>query len=587
MKTFTKWSILAIGFLTILLIIITVSPVQAQDERESGAIWTTRNDCGEETQNVNHFQHVDWIYINGAGFSTDEERPWYIMGQPGQASTDPGVNVAEGFVTPVSGAFCFAAYQVANDDAGEYKYGVAQKHDNYQVEPGEASFNYSIGAYIWSVGGGSQRAVTLTITGASVIFVRSGDGTYGPYTSSQTINLPAGNYSYTWEATLGNEGSGAGSFTIDPCPAGSASASPGTCEWDGEVSTTDVEIFTENASLTLTGPGGIIGTYIAYTVVPDLAPGYYTYTWTALPGHSGAGSGSFTLIDCEPSKADAAVDVGVCFWDEQESKSYFLATLTLHNAALTIGGQTYTESSDIKLVAGSYHYTWVATGDAVGSGDGDISVEGCEPASVNVVVGACDWIDETSITPVTLTINGATLTLFAVDGGSVEIDVYGPGVHVINLPTGVYSYTWVADEDFVGSGSGRFETLYCEPGKSDAGISIGACTYSDGKSLTLVSISINNAIFTIDGQTFSENAELKLSPGNYPYAWEAKDEDFQGEGSGILTVGSCDPKEEDEDPDIPAGGNGPSLTISLTPALLTMSGVAIAWLLIKHRIKKI
>ncbi len=153
---------------------------------------------------------------------------------------------------------------------------------------------------------------------------------------------------------------------------------------------------------------------------------------------------------------------------------------------------------------------------------------------------------------------------------------------------GSYAYSWVANENFTGSGEGTFETLDCEPGKADATIIIGACTYDNEQSLTLVSIFVNGAVLTIDGQDYFEYAELKLEPGDYPYSWVAASKEFEGEGKGVLTVGSCDPKSsEDPSPDVAAGGSGPSLIITLTPALLTVAGVAIAWILIKHRIKNI
>ena len=596
MRKLTKWCFV-ICVLTMLLV-ASISTVGAQAAREPGSIWTTRNDCGDESQDVNHFNHGDWVYINGSGFNSAESRPWDITGQPGSA--DPSTTVASGTVVPVwenpeeenesqwTYGFCFQAYQIANDDAGEYKFGVGGKNDNYQVDPGVGSFDYSIGACTWTIDGGSQRVVSLTITGASVTIVRQGDGTYGPYTSSQSINLPAGNYTYSWVATLGNTGSGSGSFTVDPCPAASASAAPGACSWDGEFSKTDVFVTVNNASLTISGPGGPYGPYTTNTTVPGLLPGAYTYSWEALPGYSGSGSGSFTLIDCEPGKADVSVDIGACFWDEQGGKSYFYATLTLYNAELTIGGKTYSESGDIKLEAGSYHYTWVATGDNVGSGEGDVDVEGCEPATANVAVGGCSWVEMTSMTPVTITMHGALLDLYTDETVPVHIGQYGEGVSVVSLPPGVYFYTWAAEEDFVGSGRGEFTTLDCEPGKADAAINIGACTYNDGKSLTLVSITLSNAVLTIDGKEYFEFAELKLPPGKYAYSWEAVGEDFQGQGDGILEVGSCDPKHEDDpDPDVAAGGEGPSLIITLTPALLMMSGIALAWILIKHKVKQI
>jgi hypothetical protein len=45
---------------------LIVSQTQAQDN--SGAIWTTRNTCGNPDQNVNLYNVGETVYINGAGF---------------------------------------------------------------------------------------------------------------------------------------------------------------------------------------------------------------------------------------------------------------------------------------------------------------------------------------------------------------------------------------------------------------------------------------------------------------------------------------------------------------------------------------
>jgi len=75
----------------------------------AGAIWTTNGGCGDETQDVNHFQAGDHVYINGDGFGAGSYY-WYIKGQPGGASADPGIKVAEGtYTVGSSGAFCFHA----------------------------------------------------------------------------------------------------------------------------------------------------------------------------------------------------------------------------------------------------------------------------------------------------------------------------------------------------------------------------------------------------------------------------------------------------------------------------------------------
>ena len=31
------------------------------------AIWTTKDDCGDETQDANHYELLDMVYINGSG----------------------------------------------------------------------------------------------------------------------------------------------------------------------------------------------------------------------------------------------------------------------------------------------------------------------------------------------------------------------------------------------------------------------------------------------------------------------------------------------------------------------------------------
>jgi hypothetical protein len=100
-----------------------------------------------------------------------------------------------------------------------------------------------------------------------------------------------------------------------------------------------------------------------------------------------------------------------------------------------------------------------------------------------------------------------------------------------------------------------------------------------------VVITISNARLTINGKEYTENAEIKLTPGDYPYSWIAINDDYEGSGEGVVTVGTCTPKEY-PDPDVAAGGLGPSFIATIAPAVLTVSGLALAWVLIKNRIKK-
>ena len=99
----------------------------------SGVIWTTRDNCGENPQNENHFFVGEKVYINGENFAAGTYN-WTITGLP--SSCDDGIVVASGnYVVDSSGAFCFEAYTVNLDDCKEYQADFNGKHDNYHVNP--------------------------------------------------------------------------------------------------------------------------------------------------------------------------------------------------------------------------------------------------------------------------------------------------------------------------------------------------------------------------------------------------------------------------------------------------------------------
>lgn len=128
MKTKTSFAIV----LGILLCVVFAGIISAK----TGAIWTTLNDCGDSTQNVNEYAFGDIVYINGANFATGNYS-WDITGQPG--SSDPSTIVASGIreiivnVTNPDGEFCFPAYTIELYDDGVYKYNFNGKNDNYHV----------------------------------------------------------------------------------------------------------------------------------------------------------------------------------------------------------------------------------------------------------------------------------------------------------------------------------------------------------------------------------------------------------------------------------------------------------------------
>ncbi|MGV8141094.1 MAG: hypothetical protein ACP5NW_01480 [Candidatus Woesearchaeota archaeon] len=99
----------------------------------SGSIWTTSATCGAEQQDVNHYSVGEKVYINGNNFCKGSY-DWTITGQPGQASCDPKIIVAQGTqVVGSDGTFCIEAYTVINDDCGEYTVDFGKKNDNYRV----------------------------------------------------------------------------------------------------------------------------------------------------------------------------------------------------------------------------------------------------------------------------------------------------------------------------------------------------------------------------------------------------------------------------------------------------------------------
>lgn len=125
-----------IFFVLSIMVVFGLLLVPSVSAGKPGAIWTTKNDCGSEKQDVNHFSPGDTIYINGSGFDAGSYS-WQIRGQPGSSSGDPGQIVASRSVSVNgSGNFCFSAYTVKSDDWGEYAVKVGNKGDNYRV-PGQ------------------------------------------------------------------------------------------------------------------------------------------------------------------------------------------------------------------------------------------------------------------------------------------------------------------------------------------------------------------------------------------------------------------------------------------------------------------
>lgn len=126
---------LLVAVISLALLVSSAVAISVESQGGSGAIWTTKNDCGDEQQDVNEYDIGEVIYINGANFD-EGTYDWEIKGQPGQASCDPNQIVVSGdYTVDESGAFCFEAYTVEEGDCGVYKAKFSNKQDNYHVIP--------------------------------------------------------------------------------------------------------------------------------------------------------------------------------------------------------------------------------------------------------------------------------------------------------------------------------------------------------------------------------------------------------------------------------------------------------------------
>lgn len=128
----------ALGTISIILSLVMAFFPQTGAGAASGRIWTTENDCGDLSQDVNHYVTWEWVHINGSGFAAGDYI-WEIYGTPG--SDTPWTIATDSITIDATGNFCVRAHQVQPDEGGEYKVnltpvgGGPAKNDNYQVSP--------------------------------------------------------------------------------------------------------------------------------------------------------------------------------------------------------------------------------------------------------------------------------------------------------------------------------------------------------------------------------------------------------------------------------------------------------------------
>jgi hypothetical protein len=267
----------------------------------------------------------------------------------------------------------------------------------------------------------------------------------------------------------------------------------------------------------------------------NLKPGTYTYTWMAEPGYIGSGIGTIVIGDCTPVNASVSVSTGACSWT-QAAGPLTPVTLALTGVSLTINGVTYTSSQTINLPPGNYPYSWTALSGYSGSGSGTVVIGDCTPgnASASISQGACNWGQTTiSLTPVSIVLNHASLTINGVTYTASQI---------INLAPGSHPYNWTADPGYVGNGSGTLIVGDCIPSNNvSASISLGVCGWTrEAGSLTPVRLGLSNVSLTIHEVTYTTSQTINLAAGSYPYDWIAN-AGYTGSGSGTVVVGDCPP----------------------------------------------
>lgn len=438
----------------------------------------------------------------------------------------------------------------------------------YPPPPPSGSASATMGSCSWDPASGSLTSVDIAISNATV---HTG-GVAGDLTSSTTLHLTSGSYSFPWEADSGYQGSGTLTFSVSDCTPGygSVSSNPGSCSWTvaGD-SVTQVDITISNA---IVHTGAYYGDLTTSQTIA-LGPGSYSFPWEGSSGYLGTGTLSFTLSDCTPADASVSAVVGSCSWTAAGGSKTAI-DITISGAVVHTGTADLTSSTTLNLSSGHYEFAWEATAGFIGSGVLSFDVGDCIPpdASASAGVGTCSWTsDNGPITPVTITIEGAI----------VDAGVYGgflSSTTVLDLGAGNYSFPWAADSTHKGSGTLAFSVLDCTPGVASAIANIGTCSWNlQTGSSTSVEITILNATVHTGATLFGDltsSQTINLAPGTYSFPWGAQ-EGYFGSGTLDLTIGDCTLPAATADPTSIGECTWSAETGSTTPVTITILGASV------------
>ncbi len=160
-------------------------------------------------------------------------------------------------------------------------------------------------------------------------------------------------------------------------------------------------------------------------------------------------------------------------------------------------------------------------------------------AQVSVSPGTCQWIEESSVTTVTVTISGEATVTITGPGGPYVFTSSGS----VNLGPGDYDWSAVAGEGYVldEPSSGAFTTVGCKPEVkyAHAEVTVDPGCVKEGETKT-VTITVGHAILTINLTDYSVSQTIELPAGSYTWSAVA-DEGYilDGPSSGTLTIELC------------------------------------------------
>jgi len=437
--------------------------------------------------------------------------------------------------------------------------------NRYYPQP---SIEITIGECQWD---GTQSITEVTFSATDTkLTVYKPSGESFPVTQPtppRIAYLPSGFYDYVWwddydPTDFTNKTKVEGSFELLSCvPQASVTFTHGECQWDAtNGSVTPVTIELDHAELTLNG--------VFYTTSPssvNLGPGDYSYSWSPTGGYQGGATNqTLTVGNCNPT-ANVSHTPGGCVYNGSQSTTS--VQFNIIGADVVVSGSSgdvyypTPTSPSLSLPAGFYTYTWDVLPHYNGQNESrSFTLGTCIPASVSYAIGECNWDTQPPSRDLSFTVSGATVTL---SSPGVPYQPFAANKIFEDLSSGNYSFDWLANPGYAGSGQVDLELPVCQPGVATVAVNFITCGFDDQNNpYGEVAVSLTGSELSINGEILSETTMLFLPPAHYDFSWWAKS-GFEGEGEGEINTEICAPKSSPEvrvDKGSCAIKNGQSLT---------------------------